>query len=185
MIEKKNNPGEVYAMKTMEKETLIDEDMLDSVKLENEILQQGDHPFLMGTHYVFQTDNKVMFVMPFAIGGELFELKRRKLQFTEEETLFYIVQIVIVLGYLHDSNVLYRDLKLENVLIGSDGYVMLADFGLAKRLEGKMELTKTFCGTPDYMAPEIVNRVFKKDTSHGLAVDWWAVGVMTYEMIMG
>lgn len=90
LIEKKNNPGEVYAMKTIEKETIIDEDLLESAKLENEILQQGNHPFLMGTQYVFQTDNKLMFVMPFAIGGELFELKKRKKRFTEEDALFYI-----------------------------------------------------------------------------------------------
>lgn len=75
-----------------------------------------------------------MFVMPFAIGGELFELKRRKRRFTEEETLFYTAQIVVVLGYLHKLNVLYRDLKPENVLLGQDGYIFLSDFGLAKRL---------------------------------------------------
>lgn len=92
---------------------------------------------------------------------------------------------MIVLGYLHDSNILYRDLKPENVLIGSDGYVMLADFGLAKRLESKVQRTKTFCGTPDYMAPEIISKLFKNDTTHGLAVDWWAVGILTYEIIMG
>lgn len=123
--------------------------------------------------------------MPFAIGGELFELKKRKQRFTEEETLFYIMQIVIVLGYLHDTNILYRDLKPENVLLGSDGYVMLADFGLAKRLESKVQRTQTFCGTPDYMAPEIISKLFNNETNHGLAVDWWAVGVMTYEMIIG
>jgi serine/threonine protein kinase len=91
----------------------------------------------------------------------------------------------VVLGYLHKTNILYRDLKPENVLMGNDGYLLLADFGLAKRLQNQKDETETFCGTPEYMAPEILGRTIKKSTKHGLAVDWWAVGILTYEMMIG
>jgi len=116
----------------------------------------------METSYLFQTDNKLMFVMPFAMGGELFELKKRKRRFTEEEARFYASQIVLSLGYLHESNILYRDLKPENILIDKDGYIKLSDFGLAKQLANKSETTDTFCGTPEYMAPELIGNGFKQ-----------------------
>lgn len=134
LIERHDNPNEVYAMKTIKKTRIIEEGLMEATALENEILMETSHPFLMGMHYVFQSDNKIMFVMPFAIGGELCELLRRRKRFDEEEAKIYVAQIVLALGHLHKSNILYRDLKAENVLIGDDGYLMLTDFGLAKRL---------------------------------------------------
>jgi len=86
---------------------------------------------------------------------------------------------------LHKTNILYRDLKPENILLGSDGYLLLADFGLAKQLQHQNQLTESLCGTPEYMAPEIIGRLFSNSTKHGMAVDWWAVGILTYEMIVG
>lgn len=186
LIERKSTPGDIFAMKVIQKTKIIEEDMLESAKLENEILQEGDHPFLMETRYVFQTDNKLMFVMPFAVGGELFELKKRKRRFTEEEAKFYASQIISCIGYLHERNILYRDLKPENILIDKYGYVKVSDFGLAKKLANKGETTDTFCGTPEYMAPEIVQKGFEQESmTHGLAVDWWGVGILVYEMIVG
>jgi len=130
-------------------------------------------------HYVFQTDQKIFFVMRFVRGGELFTHLRSASRFSEERARFYAIQVAIALGHLHQKKIIYRDLKPENILLDSDGYICLTDFGLAKILEGNAQAF-SFCGTPDYLAPEILNEV-----GHSFPVDWWALGILTYEMIVG
>ena len=110
-------------------------------------------------------------------GGELKKIMKRPL--TEEHARFYVMQIVLALGFLHSKMVAHRDLKPENVLINADGYIKLTDFGLAKIIEPEAQ-TNSYCGTLEYMAPEIL-----KDQGHSFQVDWWALGILTYEMIVG
>jgi len=126
--------------------------------------------------------------MPLERGGELFERLRRVKKFPEEDAKFYCAQICLAIEYLHKQNIVYRDLKPENILLAQDGYLSLTDFGLAKILAGGDETTHTFCGTPDYMAPEVITsskNKKKSSTGHTFAVDWWSIGVLTYEMVTG
>ncbi len=140
---------------------------------------QADHPFLVGMSYVFQTEPKIFFVMRFVRGGELFMHLRNATRFPEERAKFYAAQVAIAIGHLHKKHIIYRDLKPENILMDEDGYICLTDFGLAKILNDNAQAF-SFCGTPEYLAPEILN-----EKGHTFPVDWWALGILTYEMIVG
>ena len=169
----------VYAMKSLRKDVILDYDQIESTLLEKDILMKADHPFLVGMEYVFQTDQKIFFVMKFVRGGELFMHLRKAKQFTEDQAKFYAMTVALALGHLHSQKIIYRDLKPENILMGEDGYICLTDFGLAKILE-QNEQAYSFCGTPEYLAPEILT-----EQGHSFPVDWWALGILTYEMIVG
>ena len=117
--------------------------------------------------------------MRFVRGGELFMHLRQVTRFPEERARFYSIQVAMALGHLHKKNIIYRDLKPENILMDQNGYVCLTDFGLAKVIEGNQQAF-SFCGTPDYLAPEIL-----VERGHSFPVDWWALGILTYEMIVG
>ncbi|CAI5452676.1 unnamed protein product [Caenorhabditis angaria] len=135
--------------------------------------------------YSFQTDDRLCFVMEFAIGGDLYyhlnkEVQLHKEGFSESRTRFYASEIVLALGYLHANSIVYRDLKLENLLLDKDGHIKIADFGLCKEQIDFGDKTSTFCGTPEYLAPEVL-----EDNDYGRCVDWWGVGVVMYEMMCG
>jgi serum/glucocorticoid-regulated kinase 2 len=130
-------------------------------------------------HYVFQTEQKIFFVMRFVRGGELFMHLRNSTRFPEERAKFYSAQVAMAIGHLHNKSIIYRDLKPENILLDEDGYICLTDFGLAKILNENSQAF-SFCGTPEYLAPEILN-----EKGHRFPVDWWALGILTYEMIVG
>lgn len=145
------------------------------------ILLQVNHPFIIGMDYVFQKAYRIYFIMDFIQGGELFKHLSEQKRFPEEKAKFYAAQIALALGYLHDSKIIYRDLKPENILLDSDGYIMLADFGLAKILNvNDTEDPNSFCGTPEYLAPEMI-----VGSGHDHSLDWWALGILIYEMIIG
>ena len=170
---------EIYAMKSMKKDMLIEHEQIDNILLEKEILQTIEHPFLCGLVFCFQTLQRVYFIMPFLSGGEIFQQLRKSKTFTEETVRFYGAQIAIAIDYLHKKGIAYRDLKPENVLIDNTGYLRLADFGMAKKLnEG--EKAMSFCGTPEYLAPEIIT-----GEGHNKAADWWSFGILLYEMLCG
>ena len=170
---------EIYAMKSMKKDMLIEHEQIDNILLEKEILQTIEHPFLCGLVFCFQTLQRVYFIMPFLSGGEIFQQLRKSKTFTEETVRFYGAQIAIAIDYLHKKGIAYRDLKPENVLIDDTGYLRLADFGMAKKLnEG--EKAMSFCGTPEYLAPEIIT-----GEGHNKAADWWSFGILLYEMLCG
>mmetsp|Transcript_41842 Transcript_41842/g.64005 ORF Transcript_41842/g.64005 Transcript_41842/m.64005 type:complete len:457 (-) Transcript_41842:45-1415(-) len=171
--------GRVFAMKSLRKDVILDYDQIESTLLEKEILLKADHPFLVGMEYVFQTEQKIFFVMKFVRGGELFMHLRKARQFSEDRAKFYAITVALSLGHLHSQKIIYRDLKPENILMGEDGYVCLTDFGLAKILD-QNEQAYSFCGTPEYLAPEILD-----EKGHSFPVDWWALGILTYEMIVG
>ena len=149
-------------------------------KAEKQILQEINHPFIVKLHYAFQTDEKLYLVLQFLPGGELFFHLKEETKFDVERAKFYAAQIVLAIEHLHKHDIIYRDLKPENVVLDSDGYVVLTDFGLAKTSISNATPTYTFCGTPEYLAPEIL-----KGQGHAKAVDWWSLGILLYEMMVG
>ena len=170
---------EIYAMKSLKKDLLIQQEKIESTLLEKEILENINHPFLINLIFCFQTEERINFVIPFIPGGELFQYLKTIKHFGEQKAKFYAAQIAIALQYLHDMGYIYRDLKPENILIDEKGYLRLTDFGLAKKIK-KGERTNSFCGTPEYLAPEII-----KGEKYDMNVDWWALGIIIYEMICG
>ena len=168
-----------YAIKAIRKDKLLELDQIESVALEKDILFESDHPFLSGMEYLFQSDARLYFVMPFIGGGELFKVQEKEKRFPESTVIFYGTQLIMGIGQLHKMGFIHRDLKLENVMLDTDGYVKIIDYGLAKMLnEG--ELANSICGTPIYLAPEIV-----QSQPYDKTVDWWAIGIMMYEMLVG
>jgi len=147
---------------------------------ENAVLQSTQHPFLTGLRASFQTKDLLCFVMEYVNGGELFFHLSREKMFSEERTKFYIAEIVLAMTYLHERHIIYRDLKLENLLLDRFGNIKITDFGLCKEEIAFGTTTTTFCGTPEYLAPEVL-----EDNDYGRAVDWWGVGVVMYEMLCG
>uniref|UniRef100_A0A0N4ZD81 non-specific serine/threonine protein kinase n=1 Tax=Parastrongyloides trichosuri TaxID=131310 RepID=A0A0N4ZD81_PARTI len=177
--------GNLYAIKILKKEVIIEKDEVAHTLTENRVLQRCKHPFLTELSYSFQTSDRLCFVMEFAIGGDLYYHLNKQVQifregFSESRTRFYGAEIVLALGYLHENNIVYRDLKLENLLLDKDGHIKIADFGLCKEDISFGDRTRTFCGTPEYIAPEVL-----EDNDYGRSVDWWGVGVVMYEMMCG
>lgn len=137
------------------------------------------HPFLVNLHSCFQTSTHVCFVMEYACGGDLM-LHIHNDIFSEPRAIFYAACVVLGLQYLHDNKIIYRDLKLDNLLLDSDGFVKIADFGLCKEGIGFGDTTGTFCGTPEFLAPEVLTQAL-----YTRAVDWWGLGVLIFEMLVG
>lgn len=172
--------AKLYAIKILKKEVIIQKDEVAHTITESRVLQTTNHPFLISLKYSFQTNDRLCFVMQYVNGGELFFHLSRERIFPEERTRFYGAEIISALGYLHSQSIIYRDLKLENLLLDKDGHIKIADFGLCKEDITYGRTTKTFCGTPEYLAPEVL-----EDNDYGRAVDWWGTGVVMYEMICG
>lgn len=130
--------------------------------------------------YLFTSELRLYFVMNFIKGGELYKFFKDYKHFEEPQVKFYAAQIALALGYLHNKGVIHRDLKLENIMLEHTGYIKLIDFGLAKLMDDKGTMAKTYCGTPEYLAPEMIMR-----TGHSFSVDWWALGILIYELYIG
>uniref|UniRef100_A0AAQ4NRD2 non-specific serine/threonine protein kinase n=1 Tax=Gasterosteus aculeatus aculeatus TaxID=481459 RepID=A0AAQ4NRD2_GASAC len=181
ILVKERSTGVHYAMKILRKEVIIAKDEVAHTVTESRV---GDPHFLWGVFntlkYAFQTNDRLCFVMEYANGGELFFHLSRERVFTEDRARFYGAEIVSALEYLHSSDVVYRDLKLENLMLDKDGHIKITDFGLCKEGITPDATMKTFCGTPEYLAPEVL-----EDNDYGRAVDWWGLGVVMYEMMCG
>jgi len=168
-------------MKQLDKKDIKDRDEVEHTKTERQVLSKVNSPFLASLHYSFQTVKYLYFVMDFINGGEVFHHLSIDKRFPEERAKFYAAEIVIGLGYLHANGVIYRDLKPENLLLDYQGHIVITDFGLSKEgLLDPTDTTKTFCGTPEYLAPEII-----RGEEYNKAVDWWSLGILIYEMMTG
>ncbi|TFJ97113.1 solute carrier family 2, facilitated glucose transporter member 5 [Platysternon megacephalum] len=153
--------GRYYAMKILRKEVIIAKDEVAHTVTESRVLQNSRHPFLTALKYAFQTNDRLCFVMEYANGGELFFHLSRERVFTEDRARFYGAEIVSALEYLHSRDVVYRDIKLENLMLDKDGHIKITDFGLCKEGVTDGATMKTFCGTPEYLAPEDHERLFE------------------------
>lgn len=179
ILAQKLDNKKLYAIKILKKKDILDQDQLEHTKAEKAILQHVNHPFVVGIEYAFQTPEKVYFVLEFMSGGELFQHLRSFKRFSEDQARFYAACITLGIGHLHNKNYIYRDLKLENLLLDDQGYAKLTDFGLAKSIKAEEKAT-TFCGTPEYLSPEVI-----LSKGHNRPADWWALGILIYEMIYG
>jgi serine/threonine protein kinase len=154
---RKKATGEIFALKILKKKQLAARNQVEHTKTERRVLQSIRHPFVVRLHGAFQTPNKLYMVMDFIGGGELFFHLKKEGRFSEERVMFYVAELVLAIEHLHKHGVVYRDLKPENILIQFDGHLCVTDFGLSKQLHRDVtDQTHTFCGTPEYLAPEVL-----------------------------
>jgi serine/threonine protein kinase len=166
-----------FALKILRKTEVVKLRQVEHVNAERYILSRTRHPFVVDLYATFQDSLNIYMLLSYVPGGELFTHLRRARRFSPDVARFYLATIVLALRYLHSFNIIYRDLKPENLLLDARGYLRLTDFGFAKIVDDR---TWTLCGTPEYLAPEIV-----LSEGHGKAADWWACGVLAYEMMVG
>jgi serum/glucocorticoid-regulated kinase 2 len=171
--------GDIYAMKIINKKYLIRNQQLRYAVTECNVLKQAQHPFIITLHYAFQTPDHLYMILDYCPGGDLsFHIVRNL--FEEDEARFFIAELILAIEHLHNLDIIYRDLKPENILIDSEGHVRLADFGLAKEKVTDNKIAQSFCGSPAYLAPEMVNR-----RGVGKSADIYGIGAVLYEMISG
>ena len=181
MLAETKHQKQLYAIKVLKKEFIIENDEVESTKSERDVFiiaNRAKHPFLLNLHACFQTETRVYFVMEYVSGGDLMWHIQRG-QFGGKRAQFYAAEVCLALKYFHENGVVYRDLKLDNILLTLDGHIKIADYGLCKKDMYHGSTTSTFCGTPEFMAPEIL-----LDKKYGRAVDWWAFGVLIYQMLL-
>jgi cGMP-dependent protein kinase len=172
--------GETYALKEIGKAQVVARGLVEHVWREKQTMAQCDSPFLVNLRRTYVSERSIYMLMDKVLGGELFTyLQTRNSPLPEAHAKFYAACVVLAFEYLHDRQITYRDLKPENLLICTNGYLKVTDFSFAKKLP-KGAKTFTLCGTPQYLAPEQVQQV-----GHNRAVDWWAVGVLVYELVNG
>ncbi|XP_018592886.1 ribosomal protein S6 kinase alpha-6-like isoform X4 [Scleropages formosus] len=171
--------GQLYAMKVLKKASLKVRDRVRT-KTERDILVEVNHPFIVKLHYAFQTEGKLYLILDFLKGGDVFTRLSKEVMFTEEDVKFYLAELALALDHLHNLGIVYRDLKPENILLDEAGHIKLTDFGLSKESVDQDKKAYSFCGTVEYMAPEVVNR-----RGHTQSADWWSLGVLMFEMLTG
>ncbi|KAJ8600915.1 hypothetical protein CTAYLR_005065 [Chrysophaeum taylorii] len=186
---RKKTCGRVFAMKVFKKSELRRRRQIERTRTERGIIQHADHPYVVKLRFAFQTDSKLYMVMDFAQGGDFFTFLRRFKRLDEKWARFYLAQLALALQHLHDMDVVYRDLKPENVLMDADGHALLADFGLSRdfaareplpndRYNNHLAASRSYCGTEIFMAPEMLLH-----RGHTRAVDWWGLGLLAHEML--
>jgi len=166
-----------FALKLMAITEVIRLKQIEHVKNEKEILSSISHPFIVNMSWASHDNTFLYMLMEYVPGGEVFSYLRNFGRFNNSMANFYTSEIICALEYLHSRSIVYRDLKPENLLLDRDGHLKITDFGFAKKL---LDRTWTLCGTPEYLAPEII-----QSKGHSKAVDWWSLGILVYEMLVG
>ncbi|THH20108.1 hypothetical protein EW146_g1193 [Bondarzewia mesenterica] len=177
---RKRDSQRIYALKTIRKALIVDRNEITHTLAERLVLARVNNPFIVPLKFSFQSEQKLYLVLAFVNGGELFHHLQREHRFNEERSRFYSAELLCALEHLHDLDVVYRDLKPENILLDYTGHIALCDFGLCKLNMKDNDMTNTFCGTPEYLAPEILS-----GAGYNRTIDWWTLGVLLYEMLSG
>lgn len=177
---RKKDSGNLYAIKTMNKDFVLAEGKTEQIMTEKEILSKISHPFIVQMFWAFQSATQLHLVLELCPGGELFYHLHNLGRFSEDQARFYFAEVVLALEYLHNLNIVYRDLKPENILLDIDGHIRITDFGLSKQNIGKRDRSYSICGSPEYMAPEML-----LSGEHGLSVDFYTLGALLYELLTG
>lgn len=172
--------GLIYAMKACKKAKLKEGKQKEHAINERKVLGSINHPFIVNLKFSFQSQTKLYLIMEYLSGGELFFHLKKIKYFTEKVAKFYLAQIICILDFLHENNIIYRDLKPENLVLDERGYIKLTDFGLAKEYISEYQTTSTFCGTPEYLSPEMI-----KGDPYNQSVDIWSMGIVYFEMLVG
>ena len=175
---KKTN--EKYAMKVLDKNRIAEQNIFKYAMTERNVLSIVHNPFIVKLNYAFQTNEKLFLLLDYCPGGDLAEQLQLQTRFSEEKAKFYLCEVILALGELHKKDIIFRDLKPDNVVIDKEGHAMLTDFGLSREGVYDTKIAKSFCGSIAYLAPEMLSR-----TGHGKAVDWYLLGVLFYEMLVG
>lgn len=176
-LAKQDQSSKYFAIKVLRKEAIVRLKQVEHINNERQVLSQVHFPFIVQLYYTFQDNHSLYMVQEYVIGGELFRHLRKAGKFSSQTTQFYAAEIILAIEYLHQMDIIYRDLKPENILLDAQGHIRITDFGFAKQVEDR---TWTLCGTPEYLAPEII-----QSKGHSKAVDWWALGVLIFEMLAG
>lgn len=177
---RKRDTSRIYALKTIRKQHIVDRGEITHTLAERLVLARVNNPFIVPLKFSFQSEQKLYLVLAFVNGGELFHHLQREQRFDEERSRFYSAELLLALEHLHELDVVYRDLKPENILLDYTGHIALCDFGLCKLNMKDSDTTNTFCGTPEYLAPEIL-----AGQGYNKTIDWWTLGVLLYEMLSG
>jgi len=177
---RKKDTGNIYAIKVINKNYIFQKGKTQQVLSEKQILQKLHHEFVTKLHWSFETEENYYLVLDFCAGGELFHHLQKKGPLVEEEAKFYFAEILVALEHLHSLNIIYRDLKPENVLVDLNGHIKLADFGLSKEVDLKRGRRLSFCGSPEYMSPEMLKR-----EGHSFCLDFYCLGALLHEMLTG
>eukprot|EP00732_Lithocolla_globosa_P002247 Lithocolla_globosa_v1_NODE_1420_length_2590_cov_13.949112.p1 type:complete len:350 gc:universal NODE_1420_length_2590_cov_13.949112:2421-1372(-) len=177
MLAEHHASKEIVAIKILNKKKVVALQQVQHTKYEKELLEVIECPFVVNLLGHFADTKNLYLLMEYVKGGEMFFHLRKAGRFTDDVARFYAAEVVLAWEYLHSQNIIYRDLKPENLLIGEDGHIKVTDFGFAKKVDSR---TWTVCGTPEYLAPEII-----LSKGYGKAVDWWALGILIFEMIVG
>jgi len=176
----KINSNNFYAMKVIKKKKIMNENLVKYVLTERRVMSEMNHPFIVKLHFAFQSNSRLFLVMDYCPGGDLTDYLRKEKKFTEERAKIYIMEVILALEHLHKKNIIFRDLKPDNVVLDAQGHALLTDFGLSKEGVHDNQGAKSFCGSLSYLAPEMIKR-----TGHGKSVDWYLLGVLLYEMLIG
>ena len=179
LVKLKSNE-KIYAMKILDKEKIKSYDQEEHTKSERDLMVKINCPFIVDIKYAFQDKQYLYMVTEFMQGGEMFFHLFKEKRFTNEKAKFYLVEIILAIEFLHKNHMMYRDLKPENVLLDKNGHIKITDFGLSKILSRENEKTYTICGTPQYLAPEILS-----SEGYDNAIDWWSLGCLMYKMLIG
>ncbi|ORX75126.1 kinase-like protein [Anaeromyces robustus] len=181
MLAEEKTSKKLFAIKMLKKQYIVEKDEVHSMMSEKSVfltVSSINHPFLVNLHSCFSSASRIYFVMEYAQGGDLIYHVRQN-NFTHNRAKFYLCEVLLALEYLHKKNIIYRDLKLDNILLTVDGHIKITDYGLCKENMDVSTTTTTFCGTPEFMAPELL-----KGQPYTRAVDWWTFGILTYEMLV-
>ena len=172
--------GKFFAMKILNKKQILGQNLVKYAKTERDVLTYTAHPFIVGLKYAFQTPEKLFLLLDYAPGGNMSRALQKDKRFTETKARYYLAEVLLALEDLHRRDIIFRDLKPDNIVFDKDGHALLTDFGLSKVGVLNNTQARSFCGSPAYLAPEMLRR-----QGHGKSVDWYLLGVLLYEMLVG